>query len=137
MNTADRVAATFYSDKSCAPSTAVLVAQLAQEQPPIYVFMSLFSVSHILKSYKIQAKLSYYTFKHDRRVGRRQLGVLPPEVAVLMPEAFSTFTLPVVLPDGSRSRVQGVPNVDFTHLFAHTVMVTQVCRGVIATSIRD
>lgn len=52
--------------------------------------------------------------------------MLPSEVAHLMPEAFSTFTLPVVLSDGSRSRVEGVPNVDWTYLFAHTVAVTQV-----------
>lgn len=73
-----------------------------------------------------QAHLSYYTFKYDRREGRRHLGVLPGEVGRLMPEALSTFTLPVVLPDGSRSRVEGVPNVDWTYLFAHTLVVTQV-----------
>lgn len=74
----------------------------------------------------LKAKLSYYTFKYDKREGRRQLGVLPPDVAHVIPDAFSTFSLPVVLPDGSRSRVEGVPNVDWTHLFAHTVAVTQV-----------
>lgn len=72
-----------------------------------------------------QAQLSYYTFKYDRRKGRRQLGVRPTEMAHLLPEAFSTFTLPVVLPNGSRSSVEGVPNVDWTYLFAHTVTVTQ------------
>lgn len=72
-----------------------------------------------------QAQLSYYTFKYDRRKGRRQLGVRPTDMAHLLPEAFSTFTLPVVLGNGSRSTVEGVPNVDWTYLFAHTVTVTQ------------
>ncbi|CAN0130048.1 unnamed protein product, partial [Pylaiella littoralis] len=72
-----------------------------------------------------EARLSYYTFKYDRRKGRRQLGVLPTEMAKLLPGAFSTFTLPVVLPNGSRSRVEGVPNIDWAHLFAHAVVVTQ------------
>lgn len=51
--------------------------------------------------------------------------MLPTEMAKLLPGAFSTFTLPVVLPNGSRSRVEGVPNIDWTHLFAHAVVVTQ------------
>ncbi|CAM9915102.1 unnamed protein product [Ectocarpus fasciculatus] len=72
-----------------------------------------------------EARLSYYTFKYDRSKGRRQLGVLPTEMARLLPEAFSTFTLPVQQPDGSRSRVDNVPNIDWTYLFAHTVAVTQ------------
>ena len=76
------------------------------------------------RSYR-QAQLSYYTFKYDRKKGRRQLGVRPTEMAHLLPEALSTFTLPVVLPNGSRSSVEGVPNVDWTYLFAHTVTVTQ------------
>ncbi|CAM9477102.1 unnamed protein product, partial [Hapterophycus canaliculatus] len=69
-----------------------------------------------------EARLSYYIFKYDRKKGRRQLGVLPTEIARFLPEAFSTFTLPVLLPDGSRSRVEGVPNIDWTYLFAHTLV---------------
>ncbi|CAM9853395.1 unnamed protein product, partial [Ectocarpus sp. 4 AP-2014] len=72
-----------------------------------------------------EARLSHYTFKYDRSKGRRQLGVLPTEMARLLPEAFSTFTLPVQQPDGSRLRVDNVPNIDWTYLFAHTVAVTQ------------
>ena len=52
--------------------------------------------------------------------------MIPTEIATLLPEAFSTFTLPVVMPDGSRSRVEGVPNIDWTYLFSHAVAVTQV-----------
>lgn len=78
-----------------------------------------------------KARLSYYTFKYDQRQGRRQLGVLPTEMAKLLPGAFSTFTLPVLLPDGSRSRVEGVPNIDWTYLFAHAVVVTQAWLGML------
>lgn len=73
-----------------------------------------------------QAELSFYSFKYEKRLGRRRLGILPTEVPKLMPEAFSTVTMPIVLPDGSRSSVEGVPNVDWSHLFAHTFVVTQV-----------
>lgn len=60
------------------------------------------------------------------REGRRQLGVLPPDVATLIPEAYSTFSLPVTLRDGSRHKIDGVPNIDWTYLFSHTLVVTQV-----------
>ena len=76
-----------------------------------------------------QVKLNYYSLTYETIKGRRRLGVLPSDVDKLMPEAIFRVNIPFIRPDGSVTRMENVPNIDWSNLFSHTLAVTQVQVG--------
>ncbi|CAM9661004.1 unnamed protein product [Chrysoparadoxa australica] len=71
------------------------------------------------------AQLWHYTYRYDRRSGRRQLGPMPDSVEAVLPEAITRVSLPVTLPNGTSSRLEDFRIVDWKMLFMHSVVATQ------------